>query len=157
VIAMARVNYAYKPKDEVNSAKAMGYEMEISFKHAVEICRAIKGMKIDEAIKYLEEVVEMKRAIPFRKHKKKVPHRRGLEKWYAGRYPTKATKHIIKVLKNLKANAEYKGLDETHHKGFKKSESQCRIQGPRSGEACNHARPSKERKGAEKIHSKSFW
>uniref|UniRef100_A0A7C4W3S3 Large ribosomal subunit protein uL22 n=1 Tax=Geoglobus ahangari TaxID=113653 RepID=A0A7C4W3S3_9EURY len=108
---MARVNYAYKPKDEVNSAKAMGYEMEISFKHAVEICRAIKGMKIDEAIKYLEEVVEMKRAIPFRKHKKKVPHRRGLEKWYAGRYPTKATKHIIKVLKNLKANAEYKGLE----------------------------------------------
>ena len=108
---MARVKYAYEPKDELNSAKAMGYEMDISFKHAVEICRELKGKKIDEAIKYLEEVIEMKRAVPFRKYKKKMAHRRGLQKWYAGRYPVKAAKHILKVLKNLKANAEYKGLD----------------------------------------------
>ena len=108
---MARVGYAYKPKDELNSAKAMGYEMDISFKHAVEICRVLKGKRIDEAIRYLEEVVAMKRPVPFKKHKKKVAHRSGLEKWYAGRYPVKAAKHILKVLKNLKANAEYKGLE----------------------------------------------
>ncbi|WP_457591295.1 50S ribosomal protein L22 [Geoglobus sp.] len=108
---MARVKYAYQPKDELNAAKAMGYEMDISFKHAVEICRAIKGRKIEDAIAYLEDVVAMKRAVPFRNHKKKVAHRKGLEKWYAGRYPVKASKEILKVLKNLKANAEYKGLE----------------------------------------------
>ncbi len=108
---MARVKYAYQPKDELNAARAMGYEMDISFKHAVEICRAIKGKKIDDAIAYLEDVVAMKKAVPFKNHKKKVAHRRGLEKWYAGRYPVKASREIIKVLKNLKANAEYKGLE----------------------------------------------
>jgi large subunit ribosomal protein L22 len=85
--------------------------MPISFKHAVEICRELKGKKIEDAKKYLEEVVEMKRAVPFRKHKKKVAHKTGLQKWYAGRYPQKAAKFILKVLRNLEANAEYKGLE----------------------------------------------
>jgi large subunit ribosomal protein L22 len=108
---MARVGYAYRPEDETRAAKAMGYEMPISFKHAVEICRELKGKKIEDAKKYLEEVVEMKRAVPFRKHKKKVAHKTGLQKWYAGRYPQKAAKFILKVLRNLEANAEYKGLE----------------------------------------------
>ena len=38
-------------------------------------------------------------------------HKSGLHKWYAGRYPQKAARYILKVLKNLEANAEYKGLD----------------------------------------------
>ncbi len=109
---MARIKYAYKPEDETKAAKAMGYEMPISFKHAVEICRVIRGKKIEEAKKILEEVVEMKRPIPFKKYKKKVGHKKGLEKWYAGRYPQKAAKYILKVLRNLEANAEYKGLDK---------------------------------------------
>ncbi len=108
---MARVNYAYQPEDETRAAKAMGYEMDISFKHAVEICRALKGRKVQDAIRYLEDVVAMKRVVPFRKYKKKVAHKSGLEKWYAGRYPQKAAKHILKILKNLEANAEYKGLE----------------------------------------------
>jgi large subunit ribosomal protein L22 len=108
---MARVGYAYKPEDETKVARAMGYELPISFKHAVEICDAIRGKPIGEAMGYLEEVVEMKRAVPFKHHKKKVPHKR-LERWYAGRYPQKAAKRILKVLKNLDANAEYKGLEK---------------------------------------------
>jgi len=107
---MARVNYAYKPEDETKAAKAMGYEMPISFKHAVEICRVIRGKKIEDARNLLEEVIEMRRAIPFKRYKKKVAHKK-LEKWYAGRYPQKAAKHILKILRNLEANAEYKGLD----------------------------------------------
>jgi len=109
---MAKVGYAYRPADETKAAKAMGYEMPISFKHAVEICAAIRGKKIDDAIRYLEDVVAMKRAVPFKKYKRKVGHKRGLEKWYAGRYPQKAAKYILKVLKNLEANAEYKGLEK---------------------------------------------
>ncbi len=109
---MARVKYAYTPENLDKAVRAMGYEMPISFKHAMEICRELKGKKIDEAKKYLEEVIAMKRAVPFRRHKKKVAHRRGLEGWYAGRYPQKAARYILKVLKNLEANADYKGLDK---------------------------------------------
>ncbi len=108
---MARIKYAYQPADETQAAKAMGYEMPISFKHAVEICREIRGKKISEAKKFLEDVIAMRRPVPFRRYKKKVPHRRGLQGWYAGRYPQKAAKYILKVLRNLEANAEYKGLD----------------------------------------------
>ncbi|MDI9645218.1 MAG: 50S ribosomal protein L22 [Archaeoglobales archaeon] len=107
---MARIKYAYKPKEEMSTAKATGYEMPISFKHAVEICRAIKGKKVHEAKKYLEEVVALKRVVPFKRHKKKVAHK-NIESWYAGRYPQKAASYILKVLENLEANAEYKGLD----------------------------------------------
>jgi large subunit ribosomal protein L22 len=85
--------------------------MDISFKHAVELCAALKGKKIDQAIRYLEEVAELRRPVPFKKHDKKVPHKR-LEKWYAGRYPQKAAKHLLKVLKNLEANADYKGIEK---------------------------------------------
>jgi large subunit ribosomal protein L22 len=108
---MARIDYSFKPEDETRIAKAMGYEMSISFKHAVEICSALKGKKIEDAMKYLEEVIELKQPVPFRNHKKKVAHKK-LDGWYAGRYPQKAARHILKVLRNLDANAEYKGLEK---------------------------------------------
>ncbi len=108
---MARIKYAYQPADETKAAKAMGYEMPISFKHAVEICRELRGKKIGEAKRFLEDVIAMRKPVPFRKYKKKVAHKRGLDKWYAGRYPQKAAKYILKVLRNLEANAEYKGLE----------------------------------------------
>ncbi|RUM34099.1 MAG: 50S ribosomal protein L22 [Archaeoglobus sp.] len=108
---MACVNYSYTPENMDRAARAMGYEMPISFKHAMEICRELKGKKVEEAKKYLEDVIAMKRAVPFRRHKKKVAHKK-LDGWYAGRYPQKAAKYILKVLRNLEANAEYKGLDK---------------------------------------------
>jgi len=108
---MARIKYSYQPADETKAAKAMGYEMPISFKHAVEICRELRGKKLEEAKKILEDVIALRRPIPFKRYKKKVAHKSGLHKWYAGRYPQKAAKYILKVLKNLEANAIYKGLD----------------------------------------------
>lgn len=109
---MASVDYAYKPEDETKVAKAMGYEMAISFKYAIEICTAIKGKGIQEAMDYLEDVLEMKKAVPMKRHNKKVGHKNLDTNWNAGRYPQKAAKHIMKVLKNLDSNAEYKGLDK---------------------------------------------
>jgi large subunit ribosomal protein L22 len=95
---------------ESKTAKLFGRGLRISPKHSVEIARAIKGMKVDEAKSFLEEVQQKKRAVPFRKHKKKVGHKR-LFKWYAGRYPVKASERFYRLLEELEANAEYKGLD----------------------------------------------
>ncbi|MCS7144998.1 MAG: 50S ribosomal protein L22, partial [Archaeoglobaceae archaeon] len=107
---MARIGYSYKPQDETKAVKAMGYEIPMSFKKAMEICRALKGKKVPQAIGFLEDVVEMKKPVPLKKHKKKVAHK-NIPGWYAGRYPQKTAKEILKVLNNLKANAEYKGLN----------------------------------------------
>ncbi|MBU4548292.1 MAG: 50S ribosomal protein L22, partial [Euryarchaeota archaeon] len=107
---MAKINYAFKEDDKAKTAKAIGRALKISPKHAVEICRELRGMKLERAKVYLEEVIQMQKAVPFKRHNKKVGHRKGLNGWPTGRYPVKAAGHILKVLENAEANAEYKGL-----------------------------------------------
>jgi len=90
---------------EKTMAFIRGRNIRISTKHAVAICKAIKRKKIDEAIELLEQVIRKKKAIPM---KGELPHRKGIE---SGRYPEKASKEIIKLLKSLKANAIQNELD----------------------------------------------
>ena len=97
--------------DPEKTVKASGREVRVSHKSAREICKTIKGMTLTRAKQYLRDVIDKKRAVPFRRFKKKAGHRHGLEKTYAGRYPVKASKQILKVLEGAEANAEYKGLD----------------------------------------------
>ncbi len=123
---MAKINYAFTDDDKTKTAKALGRSLKISPKHAVEICNKIRGMKVENAKNYLEDVIEMKKAVPFKKHNKKVGHRRGLDGWPTGRYPVKAATQILEVLKSAEANAEYKGIDTENikimhissHKGY---------------------------------------
>jgi large subunit ribosomal protein L22 len=99
--------------DAERLAKAAGRDLRIKPKQAREICAVIKGMKIDQAKKYLENVIQLKQSVPFRRHKKKLAHKKDLKqfKWYAGRYPQKAAARIYEILASVESNAEYKGLD----------------------------------------------
>ncbi|MGL4669149.1 MAG: 50S ribosomal protein L22 [Methanobacteriaceae archaeon] len=123
---MANIKYAHQEENKAKTAKAMGRSLKISPKHAVEICREIRGMELETAKNYLNEVIELKRAVAFKRHNKKVGHRKGLVGWPSGRYPQKAAKAILNVLDNAEANAEYKGLDAENlkiqhissHRGF---------------------------------------
>jgi len=109
---MQMPKYGYSAEVEGSFAKAYGKEMRISPKHATEVCRAIKGMKLMVAKDYLQAVVEKKKAVPYRRHRKKIAHRRGLTKGDAGQYPVNAARAILKVLGNAEANAKYKGMSE---------------------------------------------
>ncbi|MBM1154334.1 50S ribosomal protein L22 [archaeon] len=95
----------------LRSVKASGRELDISPKDAREICRAIKGMKVTEAESFLKDVIAMRRSVPYRRYRKKVAHKRGLQGWYAGRYPVKAAKAILKILQSAMASAEEQDLD----------------------------------------------
>jgi large subunit ribosomal protein L22 len=77
-----------------------GNNLHASMKQCMYICSFIKGKSIDEAIKMLEDVIKMKRAVPF---KGEIPHRSepGI---MSGRYPINASKLFIPILKNLKGN-----------------------------------------------------
>lgn len=97
--------------DPEKTVKASGRELRVSHKSAREVCKTIKGMMLNQAKRYLRDVMIKKRAVPFTRFKKKAGHRHGLEKAFAGRYPVKAVKHIVKILEGAEANAEYKGLD----------------------------------------------
>lgn len=106
-------NYAYNNKDvdESKVARAMAKSLKVSPKHCVEICNALRGMEVSKAKAYLNDVIEMKKAVPFKRYNSDVGHRKGMKGWAAGRYPVKASKAILKVLENAVANAEYKGMD----------------------------------------------
>ncbi|MDD1703772.1 MAG: 50S ribosomal protein L22 [Methanoregula sp.] len=108
---MARVEYSNKIKGE-NIAKGKANELNMSPKHSIEIATFIRHQRVNDAIAYLNDVVALKKAIPFRKFNRNVAHKRGLPgNWDAGRYPVKASKAYIKVLESVKKNAEYIGLD----------------------------------------------
>ncbi len=84
-------------KDE---AVALGNNLHVSMKQCMYICKFIKGDSVDDAIAKLEDVIKMKRAVPF---KGEIPHRseKGI---MSGRYPIVASKIMISVLKGLKGN-----------------------------------------------------
>lgn len=105
------LKYAFKPEDESRIAKAMGRDLNISFKHSVVICDKLHDMELRDAMELLEAVVAIKKSIPFKRFNTGVSHRKGIGKGKIAKYPKKAAGEILSVLRNVEANAEYKGLD----------------------------------------------
>ncbi|MEM0381610.1 MAG: 50S ribosomal protein L22 [Nitrososphaerota archaeon] len=106
---MPHWRYAVKGLDPASSVRASLREVDLSPKWSREACAAIKGMKLEEARRLLEDVVEKRRMIPYRRYRKLRAHHsqtRG-----PGGYPVKVAKHMLKLLDSLEANAEFKGLD----------------------------------------------
>ncbi|HDJ96449.1 MAG TPA: 50S ribosomal protein L22, partial [Candidatus Aenigmarchaeota archaeon] len=63
----------------------------ISLKHSIEICKAIRGMNVEKAINFLDNLIKKKIKLP------------------CGRYHPNAAKEIMNLIKSAKANAENKG------------------------------------------------
>merc|ERR1712185_442992 len=107
--------YAQKPADEATSCKAKGSDLRVHFKNTRETAQAIKGMALDKAKKYLEDVIDKKRAIPFRRFCGGVG--RTAQAAPAGstngqaRWPKKSCEFVLGLLRNAEANAEMKDLD----------------------------------------------
>ncbi|MBS3089436.1 hypothetical protein J4461_00975 [Candidatus Pacearchaeota archaeon] len=100
-----------KPKASAKPSKkeeaiVNGLNLSTSKKHCMYIGDFIKGKSIDIAIAELSEVLKFKRAIPFRGE---IPHRHG--DMMSGRYPIKAIKFFIPMLKGLRGNSLANGLD----------------------------------------------
>lgn len=103
-----------KVRDESKIAKAVIWDVPVHPKVMREVAAAIKGMRVDQAKKYLKRVIEKKEAVPFRRAHGKQAHRRGLADrwgWPIGRYPVKAAKYMLKLLDNVENNAAQKQLD----------------------------------------------
>ena len=99
---MSQYKYAIKNLEE-NCAKAAGVSLTMSLKDAVEICSFIRGKKLSWAKAALEEVIALKRAIPYKKHPGSKGHKPGIG---PGRYPVNACKEIMTVLNNVETNAQ---------------------------------------------------
>jgi large subunit ribosomal protein L22 len=81
--------------------------VKVSTKVAMAICRFIKHKPIEVAIKDLEEVVALRKPVPM---KGEIPHRKG--KIMSGRFPMRAAKEFIVLLKSLLGNANNHDVDE---------------------------------------------
>lgn len=97
-----------KTTSEEHLARASADNVFISSKHSVEICRLVRYKTTSQAKKILEEVIALKRAVPFKRYKRNVGHKPGMA---AGRFPQKAAKEILRLIKAGEANAQFKGLN----------------------------------------------
>jgi large subunit ribosomal protein L22 len=108
---MPHFSYSFQNFEKTKHVRASARETDISHKHAREISVAIKGMQLNKAKEYLENVVALKEPVAFRRYKNEVAHRSQLQGFPAGRFPKKAASQFLRLLDNLEANAEYKGMD----------------------------------------------
>ncbi|MEO9362439.1 MAG: 50S ribosomal protein L22 [Nitrososphaera sp.] len=109
---MPQFSYSFQNFDKARHVRAAIREKSISHKHSREIAVAIKGMSIEKAREFLENVVAKKIAVPYRRYHNEVAHRTNIRDGFsAGRYPQKAANEFLRLLDNLESNAEYKGMD----------------------------------------------
>lgn len=94
--------------DKRRMARACKRWVRISHKAASEIARSIVGMKVEKAKRFLQDVIDMRRAVPYKRYNSDVAHKSSIG---AGRYPVNAAKEILDLIKSAEKNAENLGLD----------------------------------------------
>ena len=100
--------YKYSATVNEHRARAVGLLSPISTKQGVEICNFIRGKKLEKARGILNEVIDMKRPVPFKRFTEGAGHKHGIG---PGKYPIKACREILKLVNLVEANAQHKGLD----------------------------------------------
>ena len=103
--------YAFEEYNAELMSKACGLSLGFSTKQGVEICNAIRKKPLPRAKKILEEAMEGKKAIPFRRFNSDVGHK---TKIGPGRYAIKASTEILSIIKSAESNAQIKGLNTSN-------------------------------------------
>jgi large subunit ribosomal protein L22 len=102
-----------QPQKVVKKDEALvnGFALPISTKQAMAICKFIRGKRIGDAIRELEDVKIKRKAVPM---KGEIPHKKGAGKFASGsgRYPKNASESFINLLKTLAANSNMNGMEE---------------------------------------------
>ena len=84
-----------------------------SYKDLTEVCGRIKGKDAAWAQEFLEKASKGEIAVLYKRHNKRMGHRRELG-GKKGRYPKKASKILLKLLKSAIYNGMIKGLGEKY-------------------------------------------
>ena len=94
-------------------AFAKALNLPVSTKHSIEISNHLRYKKTAFAKSFLEDVIGLKKAVPFKTFNNNVGHKPGMA---AGRYPQKAAKEFLSLIKSVEANAQMKGLNSSNLK-----------------------------------------
>ena len=93
---------------EKAQARAKGTSLPISPKTTFMVCQHLRGKTLARAKAILEAVTKEKESVPFTRFTNGVGHRRG--KVGPGRFPLKASEHLLTLLKSAEANATDLGM-----------------------------------------------
>lgn len=93
-------------KIKKSEARVNGRSLPISTKVGISLCKFLKGKTIDMAIKDLEQVTKLKKAVPM---KGEYAHRKG--KIMSGKFPIRAASEVLLLVKSLKNNANQADLE----------------------------------------------
>jgi ribosomal protein L22 len=75
-----------------NVAKACGYNMRVSTKNSKPVCKALRGMELHKAKRFLEDLISTKASI-------------------RGKYYTNISTELLMLIKSAEKNAEFKNFD----------------------------------------------
>ena len=104
-------HYAFQGYDTKTMARGVGLFLRgVSRKDALEIARSLRNKPVKKIVSFLESVIAMDTAVPYRRFNHGVGHRKG--GMGPGRYPVKAAAAYLKLVKSVAANAVYKNLNE---------------------------------------------
>lgn len=107
------VKYSRQPAEAAKSAKCRISDLRAHYKNTYNVARACKGLKLKAAIRYMDDCLDHKQIIPFRRYSGGVSRKAQAKvfKHTQGRWPEKSLKAVKELLINLRANAETQKLD----------------------------------------------
>ncbi len=102
------IKYSFQNFNKDNMAKLLSKDLSISTKFTIETCNLLRNKDTKKAKKILDNIVNMKQAVPLLRFNKDVAHKPGIA---SGRYPVNIAKTLLKLINNVEANAQFKGLN----------------------------------------------
>jgi len=108
--------YAREPANQAKSCKSRFDNLRAHFKNTYEAARVLKRMPLRRATRYLKNVIAHKECVPFTKFCGGVGRTAQAKAFGTtqGRWPKKSCEHLLQLLRNAEANADFKGLDVDH-------------------------------------------
>ena len=91
------------PQSQAKSCFTKGSYLRVHFKNTHEAATVLKGMKLDKAQKYLNDVIEKKQCVPFKRFNGGVGRCAQAKVWGVtqGRWPEKSAKFLLDLLRVL--------------------------------------------------------
>lgn len=105
--------YSFQADNDSKSCKTRGNYLRVHFKNTREAASVLKGMRLQKAQTFLNDVCDKKQCVPFRRFNGAVGRCAQAKAWGVtqGRWPEKSARFLLGLLKNAESNAEAKGLN----------------------------------------------
>jgi|SRR3989344_6438429 len=91
-------------------AVAKALNVPVSTKQGIEISRFLRFHSTTFAKKFLEDVIVLRKPVPFVRATKDMGHKAGMS---SGRFPIKTAAEFLKLIKSVEANAQVKGMNSS--------------------------------------------